>query len=335
MKNYFLSIVCFTAICLLSACSGDTKITVKGADGTIYESYQECCAVNDFEAAHQYLNKMKNEIDAYSQKYAEKIARYATDEYEKSESMKEAYNEAYNDVLQKEALFLIADGSEDAVNRLVFLMKEDEGKKLDASQFLELALTQNNVNLATKMLALDNSLANEEMVLQAIANNSDEIVDIMLRNNPLLIKVPKCAQYYRYRDEQLYEKLTQLAGKAIEDQMKESLKELMSQANFPVLSKGVHSEDISVEGPECNNRISRFNQDCITLIQQAIHYRNKSIAESAFRLMKPNIVVHGWTDAEKIKIKIGGRQYYVQYIDSDINEAKRIIKDAERNGAFK
>lgn len=36
-------------------------ITVKSFDGkTKYKSYQECCASNDYEAAHKYLTEMEN-----------------------------------------------------------------------------------------------------------------------------------------------------------------------------------------------------------------------------------------------------------------------------------
>ena len=39
---------------------GNNGITVTGGDGKVYESYQECCAANDYEAAHLFLAKIQN-----------------------------------------------------------------------------------------------------------------------------------------------------------------------------------------------------------------------------------------------------------------------------------
>lgn len=51
--------------------SSKDKITVTGGDGKVYESYQECCAANDYEAAHLFLAKLQNsESEAYSYREA-------------------------------------------------------------------------------------------------------------------------------------------------------------------------------------------------------------------------------------------------------------------------
>ena len=88
------------AIFLLSACS--KKITVKGADGTEYESYQECCAAQDFQAAHQYLAKLEN-------------------------SGGDGYYDAKEYVFKQEALYLMSNGDEADKKRLIFLLKEESG----------------------------------------------------------------------------------------------------------------------------------------------------------------------------------------------------------------
>jgi len=75
--KFFVFALCL-AVTLLSAC-GEKKITVKGADGTEYESYQECCAAQDIQVSHQFLVKMKNVISKMSEEDYEsrKYKRYA------------------------------------------------------------------------------------------------------------------------------------------------------------------------------------------------------------------------------------------------------------------
>ena len=57
----FLSFCCI-AVFLLTACGSSSskneeeKISVTGADGKEYTSYQEACRAGDFEAAHKFLD---------------------------------------------------------------------------------------------------------------------------------------------------------------------------------------------------------------------------------------------------------------------------------------
>lgn len=338
MKNVFLTIVSIITMVVMVACGGNTKITVKGANGTEYESYQECCEVQDFGAAHQYLAKMKHEIDVYTEKHSEKLNDWDSEEYQKLRAMEEAYDEACKYVLHREALFLIADGSKDAVNRLFFLIEEDGGDHISASTYIDLAFTQNNTYLATKMLASDNSLSTEKNVQKAIASNMDEIVDIMLGNAPSLIEVPVCAQYYRTRDESLYNKYMQIHQQAIKDQLNIELNRLISKGDFSFISKGIHHDRYKVEKEvdASISKISDFNSECVTLIQKAIKYKSKDIANSALKQMKPNIENFVGRDYPKVDgVHLGYNTSYIRYVENDINDAKKIIQEAERSGAFK
>ena len=60
MKTIKLLAACCLTMCLFASCGG---ITVKGENGQEYESYQECCAAQDFMAAHTFLAKMEAKID--------------------------------------------------------------------------------------------------------------------------------------------------------------------------------------------------------------------------------------------------------------------------------
>ena len=110
----FLSICCI-AVLLLIACSN--KITVKGEDGTEYESYQECCAAQDFQAAHQFLAKMQN-----------------------TEKGREELPEAKEFVFKQEALYLMSIGDEDAKKRIIYLLKEEGGNDEHINLLMDIAL---------------------------------------------------------------------------------------------------------------------------------------------------------------------------------------------------
>lgn len=116
MKQLFNLIILCLAVSLLSAC-GEKKITVKGADGTEYESYQECCAAQDFQAAHQYLAKMQNDED-----------------------FKGDYYSAKEFVFKQEALYLMSLGDETSKKRIVYLLKEEGGNDNHVDMLVDLAI---------------------------------------------------------------------------------------------------------------------------------------------------------------------------------------------------
>lgn len=99
-KIYFL--ICCAAVCLCTACD-DGKIKVKGADGTVYESYQEACTAEDFQAAHDFLDKMQN-----NDMFKDVGAKWKAEVY----------------VYEHELLFLMSQGNETAKKRIIYLLKE-------------------------------------------------------------------------------------------------------------------------------------------------------------------------------------------------------------------
>lgn len=96
MKTIKLLTACCLTMCLVMACGG---ISVKGENGQTYDSYQECCAALDFQAAHQFLAKM-----------------------EKAEN--EDYSSAKDYIFKQEALYLMSQGTEEASSRLIYLLAE-------------------------------------------------------------------------------------------------------------------------------------------------------------------------------------------------------------------
>ena len=107
------------AFCLFLFGCGEKKekVTVTGADGTVYESYQECCATQDFEAAHRFIAKMANDDSDNLQ-------------------------EAKDFVFKQEALFLMSQNDEAAKKRIIYLLKQDDSYSHDehCDMLVELAI---------------------------------------------------------------------------------------------------------------------------------------------------------------------------------------------------
>ena len=131
MKIKIKLAVCCLSLFAFVACG--EKITVVGADGKEYESYQECCAAEDFEAAHLYLAKMEN------------AAR-------RSDGMEKALAVAKEEVFKQEALFLMSQDDEIAKKRILYLLKEEEENDNHISMLIDLAI-ENDDDEFVKTLA--------------------------------------------------------------------------------------------------------------------------------------------------------------------------------------
>lgn len=138
-KNLVLVAIIGLVISTLCGCGikvkGADGIKVKGADGTEYESYQECCAANDYDAAHLFLTKMKNNIS--------KI-------YESEDER--AYEEAKEYVFKKEALFLMSQGDDAAKKRIIYLLKEEGGNDAHVSMLIDLAMENDDADFVNTLI---------------------------------------------------------------------------------------------------------------------------------------------------------------------------------------
>lgn len=124
-KNLFLVAIFGLVISTLCGCG----IKVKGADGTEYESYQECCAANDYEAAHKFLAKIQNDDSG---------------EYN--------YRDAKEYVFKKEALFLMSKGDDTAKKRIIYLLKEEGGNDDHVSMLIDLAIENGDAEFVKTLM---------------------------------------------------------------------------------------------------------------------------------------------------------------------------------------
>lgn len=100
-------------------------ISVTGADGTVYNSYQTACSKGDFDAARDYVGKMKNKLVEL------KTADWRDDlleDYVKSVDEAEAYVE--NEELQ----YLASLNDEQANNRVILMINQRPIEGLEAAE---------------------------------------------------------------------------------------------------------------------------------------------------------------------------------------------------------
>lgn len=147
-KIYLFSILCVMCIALAS-CGNKEKDYQK--------QYMEACANNDFAKANAIVDMM--EVDC------------------KSEDLEKDIRTHRNYVIEKEVLYLVAQGTEESANRLLFLFKENDSFGWD--RLLELAISQGNEYLATKIVDASQSIS-DQSVEAAIRNNMHQLADNML-----------------------------------------------------------------------------------------------------------------------------------------------------------
>ena len=118
----FLSFYCI-AVFLLTACGSSSskneeeKITVTGANGKEYTSYQEACRAEDFEAAHKYL-------DILYDKYLEGYGSASDYQSYRVQDVREKYHAALNAIFKQEMMVFASDGSEQSSDKIVYLLTE-------------------------------------------------------------------------------------------------------------------------------------------------------------------------------------------------------------------
>ncbi len=196
MKRIMFLSFCCLGVFLLTACSSSSpkneeeKITVTGADGKEYTSYQEACRAGDFESAHKFLDILH---DNYIKHYG------GMSDYKSSvlSREREKYHSCLNFIFKQEMMYLASEGSEQAADKIIYLLTEipeegsphAEGKcdygeigeiysqALDhvtyykyvsnynglCNKVLDLAISQNNHYLAKKVITMyKQNVENEE-----------------------------------------------------------------------------------------------------------------------------------------------------------------------------
>lgn len=293
--------IAMTTLCILSACG----ISVKGADGTEYETYQECCSAQDFEAAHLYLAKMENAMG---------------DDYDKQKE----YEAAREYVFKQETLYLMSIGDETAKKRILYLLKEEGNNNERVDMLIDLAIDNDDEEFV-KVLLNHLHKYDEECIAKVIEymssksneDNSDVIEQLVktylsLENNYIINYL--ASSNNREHDEMILGLLTA------------KQQEISQRPNN-------HFDAWCGDGDRlCENYVSsvkKYNASCLDILGIAIKNRNKNLAQRAVSLFRPNI---HWESKEK-----NNRTwtYKVTPDNNELKEAKTTLNEAIHSGVFK
>ena len=194
MKKVYYFVVCCLAVILLTVCNGksvigtdgkneeESAIIVKGADGTEYDSYQKACRDEDFDAAHQFLDILK-ERSYYK------------------------YKEAREEVFRLEALFLSSQENQQSNKRILYLLKEDEEDvfvmKKRCKMLIDISQSTNNNDLFFSVIKLFPETIEEDNIdeyMTLLAGNPDKAFSNIIFNILLEKKKKILRLYYPMHD---------------------------------------------------------------------------------------------------------------------------------------
>jgi len=325
MKSIKLLALYAIAFCLV-AC-GEKKITVKGADGTEYESYQECCTAQDFQAAHQYLAKMQNDKD-----------------------FKDDYDSAKDFVFKQEALYLMSLGDEAAKKRIIYLLKEEGANDSRIDMLMDLAIDADDedfVKTLTKHYAYGPNAyilqkivgflyiekggqANTDFLLTLLNryNKGDLLLDATVEKGDEALLVKLAQQYNGTMDfntfknvidflkatnsthyQTILEQLITKVGKnnpnlrtfVLENRVTGAAKEYADMILNLIAEEVVPNENLPhpalgmrdyYEGSDALKAINQHNENCRKLLNIAINAGNKDLAQKALRLFTKDILIY-------------------------------------------
>ena len=335
MKRIKYLSFCCISIYLLIACSN--KITVKGADGTEYESFQECCSTQDFQAAHQYLAKMENAMG---------------DDYDK----KKEYDAAREYVFKQEALYLMSIGDETAKKRIIYLLKEEGNNKERVDMLIDLAVDNDDVDFVKTLVnqlsgSVDSKIYKkvyQYFTEKGLKEHKDFLVGVFKKNNASKMILETAFDtddmdlIHEYTsDISLYDTdiIRKIAIKKV-NTLSDFVLGLLTQqfktsVNCPSL--GVTSyywatdkQEFIDECEKYESYIKSYNKECLQIMEIGIECKNLYLSRGAIKRMKSNIThkeLAPKNNYYRISVSTGD--------NSDVTDANKVLNDAINRKAFR
>lgn len=309
-KNVIIALIGIVLVTLLSC--GEKKITVKGADGTEYESYQECLAAQDFQAAHAFLAKKENVVAGIDDFYEHRRAE---------EELKKAKEE----VFKQEALFLMSQDNESAQKRIVYLLKE-EGDNINerVEMLMDLAIDNDDEKFVKTLVNHFEYGYNGEGITKMIDYLSRKDFDgnrdyikryatehFSLNNTTIL-------NFFLSTNEK--KDIDYVLGKLTEEESKIKKRPKMGKTKLSSLTQGEFEDNCK----DYSSSVKRYNELCQKILGIAIKNKNLYLAQRIVSNFKSNIFCES-----------GIYECTVTVDNDEVNAAKATLNNAIRNGAFK
>ena len=329
-----LYLLSFAFLLLFTSCGGSSgssqksnedvkkeeKITVKGADGTEYESYQECCSMNDYDAARRYLTKMENEYHASGVRGEKAIDKI------------NELQDASKYIFKQEALYLMSMGDEDTMKRILYLIKEDGANNDQIAMLIDLAIERDDVDFVKKLANQYDSHCNDEKLKR--------VIDYLGKNN-YYDNIVFIKSFLQERDKE-----SLLFDLALLNNDEETLIYFLEKLeaaipNRPALGlvKSDYYGKLDEHYRDYIEKVKECNSCCLQILNVAIKTKNHRLAKRAVGTTKPNIVGKDLGDWETVVVKSENSSVYnafqVNIDNTDISNIKAKYQEAIKRGAFK
>lgn len=127
MKKLICFVACCIAVLAVTSCGPNLstkEISVTGADGTVYNSYQTACSKGDFDAARDYIGKLKEQL----------VVVKAEGDYSEIKAFSDLIQEAEEYVANEELQYLASLNDEQANNRIILILNQRPIEGLEAAE---------------------------------------------------------------------------------------------------------------------------------------------------------------------------------------------------------
>lgn len=326
-KNLFIAIICL-AMATLYGCGSNgnsdssnfiftvskDKITVTGGDGKVYESYQECCAANDYEAAHLFLAKLQNsKSEAYS------------------------YREAKEYIFKNEALFLMSQDDETAKKRIIYLLKEEGNNDDHVSMLIDLAIENDDDAFVKKLANQYSERASKESLQKLMSYLSEKPTE---ENKIFIGKL--IDKYLSLSNTAMLEYLARTKSREDSERilglLSEEGKSIPARPALGMIKSDHYGELDSSYGYYVSS-VENYNDACRKILDIAVLSKNQYLAQRAVSKVMSNIVYKDLGDWETVVVRSTNSSVYnafeVTLDNTEANAIKAEYQQAVRSGAFK
>lgn len=207
--NYIYSLILLLALPGCSCSSGGESLD------ELAEQYTETLAKGKYDKSEQLLIKLNSRLrEEYSRACAEGNFDEARAAVEKvtAKTTNVRPNEHYRYINDKEIYNLLAHPSRDNDNRIMYLFNTYDRYALpDMADVMEVAVSQENANLPAKLIKAGVE-PSDDAVRNAVNNDMEELVTLILDKYPSRIEIDEVAKYIveQQGKEALIAKLTDL-----------------------------------------------------------------------------------------------------------------------------
>ena len=256
MKNILFLALCYSISFTFSSCigcgSGNSGDFAKGTG--MYDSYQEACRAQDFEAAHKFIEEL--EIEANRPRAS----------WERFEDYKNSVIYVFN----HESRYLMSLNSPDAQKRIIYLIKEldkdtfeeEINEQIDA--LIDIAIDNDDADFAVTLLKQYSS--------KVVAVDKNALIDYLASKNE------------RYLSETLLTLLSEARKQSV------TKKPALGISEFDHYG-GEHAEFID-ECNDFKESVLKYNGLCKNALSCAIKHGNKYLAQRTVSMFTESINVN-------------------------------------------